>query len=52
MTINEDVRVNHRRATRRTKTDELQDDRQAKRLLDRQQKARKRRNKKNAKGFG
>lgn len=52
MTINENVRVNNRPATRRTKTDELQDDREAKRLLDRMQKAQKRRNPKNAKGFG
>jgi hypothetical protein len=52
MTRKENARVGHRPATRRSKTGELQDARKAKRLLDRMQKAKKRRNPKNAKGFG
>ena len=48
-----DVRISHRSVMRFTECDQIEtDDRTAKRLLNRLQKAQKRRNPKNAKGFG
>ena len=48
-----DVRISHRSVMRFTECDQLKtDDRTAKRLLNRLQKAQKRRNPKNAEGFG